>query len=295
MPLDPAPIVPRCRAEKVLDMPDRVGTFLGEMTEALKDPFGGLDLGNALDRAKINLHEAYDLRNTFRRIGQEFDGEGQAIILALRKRAKGVDGGGEKSSIEVLSDLVSSRGNCMMIGPEGPLYGSPQRSGDRIVGTTQSRFTLKEALEFFSGHEFCAGALRLRVRELAKRCRAESAHLVSDGQFSAAGATCRRRIYEGVDFRCIVFTSDRNSGGKSITNVFEDLAQETAAEFRIAPNYVRWYEHRTDETTMDGYEQNGCFQLVRFNSSSGLQNPQWYVCDPEFGDAIRSLIESEEA
>lgn len=116
-----------------------------------------------------------------------------------------------------------------------------------------------------------------------------SIELISDANINAAHSSCRRRVFCTDDLTAIVFTSDAESYGRSLTNIFEDFAQATVDELKLDPTQVRWFEHRTDEETGSGYKQTPKFEEVKFKSGA-LQEPQWHPSD-SFGASLRALIE----
>jgi len=84
------------------------------------------------------------------------------------------------------------------------------------------------------------------------------------------------------DVGVVVFVSDANSHGGSITNKMEELARESRREVTFkAPGgaeilipSVRWFECRTGEVTKDGTAQSVSFDEVLF-SGSGYTGVKW--------------------
>lgn len=291
MPLNPPPVVAKAPAEKILDAAVPAARFVNRAWARRKDLFQGMDLPHEWRLTKIDIREGYDLRRSFRAIGRKIDNDGKAVILSLRRKRDSKAG---KVCLEILSK-ETSLGHRLLIGPDGPVFGTPQISGGLVTGVTPARFTLKEAVELYARDGLNVGTLRLDLARIGERHRVESIQKKSDGQYTAAGVTCRRRIYQGVDFTCVVFTTDADSSGKSMTNQIEHLAEETSRGLTCHPATVRWYEHRTDEQIAAGYKQDRSFMRVRFISTGGFQNPEWWDCGLDAVDKkLKEIVGNEE-
>ncbi len=85
--------------------------------------------------------------------------------------------------------------------------------------------------------------------------------------WSHADATCRRVILAREDCAIVVFVSDANSEGRSITNVFKELCDAsrrdavlpTPSGAEVLASKIRWFECRTGEVTKGGVRQSLSF------------------------------------
>ncbi len=85
-------------------------------------------------------------------------------------------------------------------------------------------------------------------------------------KFEAGGAVCRRVILRVNDEVAVVFISDDQAEGRSITNQVLALAQKSLPDITEVPlQKIRWYERRTGGRTGSGVPQSRCFDEVRID------------------------------
>jgi hypothetical protein len=133
--------------------------------------------------------------------------------------------------------------------------------------------------ELFAALKQRQEATALTEASLPRAPRNEPVLVRLDKPFEAAGAYCKRGVVRIGDEVAVVFISDKDARGRSITNVISELAKASLPDVEFTTiDKIRWFEYRSGEARADATPQSWSFDEVHDCVHKGSL-PRWTPAD----------------